>query len=245
MPERRAVQPTDQLCPLDVDVPVGGFEWREAHWDSPDGASTGPCLVASGPLQRRRVLSGSRLLHDFAALAGDPHAEAIVGFADRYGWLAEAPMQLTVSEADGPIEGEPREVWHDACHDFVEIWTVWRGVESSQSAAGPGKMLPSVRWFLQSDAAQPGAIMRVKFPGRFHAVLLHRLRQWLHITRSTNALEPYRHYVARRCLERLGSQVMPAIDLRGGLGICLMPNSLLAAIYWELAILALSDSRSR
>lgn len=242
--QRQAIRHTDTLCPMQFDVPSGGFEWRDASWETAAGTANGSCLVARGTFQRRTTPSPLTLLEGFADLAGRPSAEAIIGFANQYGWLSVTPARIQESVTGDQLQGEPRQAWIGECRDFAHIWEVWQGIETTRTAQRASSMARAARWFLQSDAARPGPIVPVTVDGTFHAVLWQRVRHWLRITHSTTALQPYRLYVARRSLERLHGQLNPTIHPDTGAGICLMANSLLAAIYWELLTLALSDSNS-
>jgi hypothetical protein len=204
---------------------------------------TGPCLVAVGPIQRRPSPAAGLLLERFAAIAQRPTNQAIIGFANQFGWLTAAPIQLQVIDTDAPTPGEPLQHWKTECRDFADLWSVWRAVDATRASDRAQRILPATRWFLQSDAARPGAVMDVDADPPLRDTLLHRIRHWLRITHSTDALEPYRYYVARRSLERLSGQITPTVDQQAGAGICLMADSLLAAIYWELATVALAGSR--
>ena len=250
-------------------VPESGFKWVNDLHHPPNfrlpleerGESRGgPWLVTAAPqeqtwIRRYPVLKRSKLLGDFYSLSLSPSPDAILKFANRWGWLGE---QDAMFRPTGRVVGaEPLHKWVKALLEFRHPYEAWQAVETidfehAQSADQVGR----ARRLLASRVSWTEDLQGVRYNAEitfspdslpFAYMPLSARSEWIEPPRRPgedgllarwrpkDTVEPARYYVYKTVnafMEgKVNLAVLPFLDRQ----MHFFPRNLLAAVYVHFA----------
>lgn len=249
--------------------PVGGFRWysgRAAQIDDPEGDldPTGgpdePWLVGSAsgwtPIP---VLRRADLADQFEAVGRNPTPQRVLAFANRYGWLhGPAPFWGTFpgapADAHRLMQGESHREWSVEARAFRDLRTIWRAsrdLRLSRAEPGLAEASPSdAEPEMSEDKANEALVtaidlseeMVVRRRNGGTAVRVVDPEVWSEISDAPEAAGMF--VVCHEINERLEGRVSPVLLPFHGADQVLVPDTLLAAIYWRFSAEVSADSRN-